>query len=136
MTCSLNITVVLSRKYVPIGKGFYLIWMSCILSHMDNSEIIGIFFLCNFGHCCGHYYVLRKFWFLEKALILLVISFFFIVDVKEAYCYVVNHHKQAVFVSERLLIQTCPEREHMPWLNNNRSWGDVTKNNVQQTPCL
>lgn len=83
---------------------------------MDNSEIKGIFF-CNFGHCCGHYCVLCKFWFLENALIIiLVISFFFIVVVKEGYCYVVAHHKQAVFVSERLLIQTCPEREHMPWL--------------------
>jgi len=30
MTFSLNITVVLSRKYVPIVKGFDLIWMSCI----------------------------------------------------------------------------------------------------------
>lgn len=46
MTRSLNITVALSCKYEPTVKRFDLIWMSCIkiLSHMDNSEIIGISF--------------------------------------------------------------------------------------------
>lgn len=44
----------------------------------------------------------------------LIISFFFIAVVKEAYCYAVIHHKQALFVSERLLIQTRPEKKHMP----------------------
>ncbi len=41
---------------------------------------------------------------------------FFIAVVKEVYCYAVTRHKQAMFVSERLLIQTRPEKKHMPRL--------------------
>lgn len=48
------------------------------------------------------------------AMAVLIISFEFIAVVKEAFCYAVARRKQAVFVSERLLIQTCPEKEHMP----------------------
>lgn len=70
---------------------------------MDNSEIIGTFF------------VVSKIWFLGMAvMILLIISFFFIAVVQEVYCYGVTRHKQAMFVSERLLIQTRPEKKHMP----------------------
>lgn len=72
---------------------------------MDNSEIIQIF--------------LQLLWSLKSVLMnacndSFIISSFFIAFVKEAYCYAVTDHKQELFVSERLLIQTHPEKKHMP----------------------